>query len=141
MYKTVVAPKESFKCTHFLEFYKLKPGCRLFIEDNLELRIGLEYYIYSEKEKGWYRREFTGHLAPSELFLDILLGNIRLVYTLEEINVIKAYNKRNGLKNYGEYMRKMISEYKQSRIEGRKRYTEDWETKSKIYRNYKNQTT
>jgi len=38
-------------------FYRLKPRKKLWNEDNIELDLGKEYYIFSYRTRNLYRRE------------------------------------------------------------------------------------
>jgi hypothetical protein len=137
MYKTTTLPKNAFKCRHSLEFFRIKKGAKLFIEDNIELRKGMEYYVYSEKEKGYYKRTVEGMIDYMKYyFYEIIQGDLMLVYTLDEANEIKEYMKRNNIESYNMLIRKMIGDYGKDKLKGKKRYTDDWETKYKKYDSY-----
>ena len=93
--KTVAPPKYAFTCRHPLEFYRLLKGKRLFIPDNIEIREGMEYYVYSEYKGGYYRRTVEGHRNyMKDYFYEITQGYILIVYPPEEANDIKQHMKR-----------------------------------------------
>jgi len=108
-----------------------------FIKENIELRIGMNYYIYSEKSQGFYLRKVEGQVDyMKHFFYEIMQGHLKLVYSPEDIQQIKEFMELKGIDTYTVYLRQIIGDYSKEELKGRKRYMEDWETKHKNYEQY-----
>ena len=136
--ETTKIPENAFTANHPIEFYKLSERKRVFYIDNIEKRIGLEYYIYSEESQGWYKRNLTERLNPFEdIVQDILLGYIKIVYTDDDTEQLKRVIERDKLTGYISLLRRSIGECNQSTANGKLQDT-GWFTKDSIYQGYRN---
>ena len=142
MYKieTEMSPT-AFTCIHPIEFFRLKDRKRVYYEENIERRVGMTYYVFSEHSQGWFKRVLTDDIDLIELKMDILLGYVKLDYTPEEQAEIKAIIKRDKLPSYRAFLRMCVGENKQSLIKGTKRNDSQWQTKQNRYTNLRNLST
>ena len=140
MYKTTTLPKQAFTCIHFIEFYRLLERKRVYYADNITLRYGLTYYIYSEHSDGWYRRTLADVDPEEELGFDILLGYVKIEYSEEEQDEIKKIMQRDNIKSYKAFVRRCVGEYRQSTITKKSR-NDKWTTEHKRYTSLRNLST
>lgn len=95
-----VPPDNSFKCRHWLEFYRLKERKRKHTLDNIEINDGCFYLIKATRSERWYVREITQFTDPQSLTDKIREGGILLLYTEEIAESIREDVEGSGLSYY-----------------------------------------
>ena len=110
-------PEGAVKCKYEAELYKLKKKKRIAKEDNLEMREGMRYLLWSRYARGYYERRLDSVKTTSDILAYyILQGWIWLWPTDEFKDEIRADVKKSGRKYY-ELMKLRQTELDQERHE------------------------
>ena len=96
-------PVNSFKCRHWLEFYRLKKRKRRHANDNIELNLGCFYLIKATRDDRWYVRDVTEFIDPRSLIDDINKGSIYLLYT-EDVSESIRVAVENSKLSYNNFL-------------------------------------
>ena len=100
MKKLYSIPKELKQTKYWVEAYSLLPRKHKFVHGNIELRYGMNYYIWGRYSRCYYKREIRRENSTKALIESILRGIVYLNPTQEQKELIQAEMESNGMGYY-----------------------------------------
>ena len=100
MKKQLQLPDDIVKAKYWSEGFCLTPRKRKFVKGNIELRVGMKYWIWSAFSRCYYHREISSHNDPNKLIDVISHGLVWLAPNEEQRAAIRKEMESYGMGYY-----------------------------------------